>query len=233
MNDAISSLTSTAAQSTSAVAANKLNSDYKTFLTLLTAQLTNQDPLEPMDSSTFVTQLAQLSQVEQAIQTNTNLESIRAQLSTAGLTNDLGLIGHEVSVPGNLFDLSGGQLRSATWAQVRAAEARVQAAVPEVLPLDDGLPERARAIAWRAQPHILDEALMALFERQAKEGEEDLDKVEAFKVYMLMWVATEALAENWKSPKGFEGDDTYTYVHIEPNDDDEAPADDGDADAAE
>jgi len=132
-----------------------------------------------------------------------------------------------------LFDLSGGQLRSATWAQVRAAEARVQAAVPEVLPLDDGLPERARAIAWRAQPHILDEALMALFERQAKEGEEDLDKVEAFKVYMLMWVATEALAENWKSPKGFEGDDTYTYVHIEPNDDDEAPADDGDADAAE
>ncbi|WP_375176192.1 flagellar hook assembly protein FlgD [Pseudooceanicola sp.] len=109
MTDAISSLTSTGQQTASSVATSKLNTDYKSFLTLLTAQLTNQDPLEPMDSSTFVTQLAQLSQVEQAIQTNTNLESIRAQLSNAGLTNDLGLIGHEVSVPGDLFDLAGGK----------------------------------------------------------------------------------------------------------------------------
>lgn len=105
MVDAVSSLAASTAQSTSAAAAAKLNTDYKSFLTLLTAQLTNQDPLEPMDSSTFVTQLAQLSQVEQAIQTNTNLESIAAQLSNAGLTNDLGLIGHEVSIPGDLFDL--------------------------------------------------------------------------------------------------------------------------------
>lgn len=109
MVDATSSIAATSAQSTSAVAASKLNSDYKTFLTLLTAQLTNQDPLEPMDSSTFVTQLAQLSQVEQAIQTNTNLEYIAAGLANTGLTNDLGLIGREVSIPGNLFDLAGGQ----------------------------------------------------------------------------------------------------------------------------
>jgi flagellar basal-body rod modification protein FlgD len=109
MVDAVSSLAASTAQSTSAVAAAKLNTDYKSFLTLLTAQLTNQDPLEPMDSSTFVTQLAQLSQVEQAIQTNTNLEAIAAQLSNAGLTNDLGLIGHEVSIPGDLFDLENGR----------------------------------------------------------------------------------------------------------------------------
>lgn len=110
MVDAISSLTGTTASSTtaSAAAATTLNTDYKSFLTLLTAQLTNQDPLEPMDSSTFVTQLAQLSQVEQAIQTNTNLETIATQLSTAGLSGDLGLIGHEVSVPGEQFDLVNG-----------------------------------------------------------------------------------------------------------------------------
>ena len=121
-----------------------------------------------------------------------------------------------------LFDLAGGQLRSATWAQVRAAEARVQAAVPELLPLDDGLPARARAIGWRAQPHILDEALMALFERKPKEGEEELDQIEAFKVYMLMWVATEALAENWKAPTAFEGPSDYAYHHIDPTEDDDA-----------
>jgi flagellar basal-body rod modification protein FlgD len=143
MNDAISSLTSTAAQSTSAVAANKLNSDYKTFLTLLTAQLTNQDPLEPMDSSTFVTQLAQLSQVEQAIQTNTNLESIRAQLSTAGLTNDLGLIGHEVSVPGNLFDLAGGKASFDYVLDTSANDVRaiVRNSAGESVAQIDGLPQ--------------------------------------------------------------------------------------------
>jgi len=131
-----------------------------------------------------------------------------------------------------LFDLSGGQLRSATWAQVRAAEAKVQEAVGQLLPLDDELPARARSIAWRAQPHILDEALMALFERSPSDGEEELDQVEAFKVYMLMWVATEVLAENWRAPRGFEGDAEYTYVHIEPNADDSDDAGD-DADAEE
>jgi len=117
-----------------------------------------------------------------------------------------------------LFDLAGGELRSATWAQVRDAEARVQAAVPELLPLDEGLAERARSIGWRAQPHILDEAIMALFQRKPKEEEEALDEVEAFKVYMLMWVATEALDANWKPGKGFAGESDYTYVHIEPED---------------
>ena len=69
---------------------------------------------------------------------------------------------------------------------------------------------------WRAQPHILDEALMALFERQAKEGEEELDHTESFKVYMLMWVATEVLNGNWKAPKSFDGPAAYEYVHIDP-----------------
>jgi len=93
----------------SAAATQKLNTDYQSFLKLLTAQLTNQDPLEPMDSTTFVSQLAQLSQVEQSITTNSHLEAIASQLGSAGLSTDLGLIGREVSVPGQLFDLANGQ----------------------------------------------------------------------------------------------------------------------------
>lgn len=95
--------------SMSAVATQKLNTDYQSFLKLLTAQLTNQDPLEPMDSTTFVSQLAQLSQVEQSITTNSHLEAISSQLASAGLSTDLGLIGRQVSVPGQLFDLVNGQ----------------------------------------------------------------------------------------------------------------------------
>ncbi|MEC8667236.1 MAG: flagellar hook assembly protein FlgD [Pseudomonadota bacterium] len=101
--------TTSSTQTLSQVASNKLTADYQSFLKLLTAQLTNQDPLEPMDSSTFVSQLAQLSQVEQGIQTNSHLENITSQLATVGLTQDLGLIGREVSIPGDLFDLESGQ----------------------------------------------------------------------------------------------------------------------------
>tara|TARA_R110002124_G_scaffold199787_2_gene366623 strand:+ start:8269 stop:8934 length:666 start_codon:yes stop_codon:yes gene_type:complete len=105
----VTGTTTNTAQSLSSVASNKLSADYASFLKLLTAQLTNQDPLEPMDSSTFVTQLAQLSQVEQSVQTNAHLENISAQVGATGLTSDLGLIGREVSVPGELFDLVSGQ----------------------------------------------------------------------------------------------------------------------------
>lgn len=114
-----------------------------------------------------------------------------------------------------MFDLAGGRLRAATWAQVREAEARVGAQVDALLPLDDGLLERARSVP-RAQPHILDEALMSLFVREAEEEEEDIDEGEALKIYLLMWVATEVLDGNWKPSRAFEGEETYTYVHIEP-----------------
>jgi hypothetical protein len=116
-----------------------------------------------------------------------------------------------------IFDMAGGSLRTATWEDVRDAERRVQETVPALLPLDDGLPARARAISWRAQPHILDEALMALFERKPREGEAELNNVESFKVYLLMWVATEALDKNWKAPKGFTGVAEYQRVAIDPD----------------
>ncbi len=136
-----------------------------------------------------------------------NAESM--QPATAGVSQ------YMTGVVVRMFDLAGGRLRSATWAQVREAAARVQGGINDVLPLDDGFVERARSVD-RAQPHILDEALMALFEREQEEDEAELDMAECLKVYLMMWVACEVLDNNWKPPKNFEGEDSYEYVHIEP-----------------
>jgi hypothetical protein len=88
------------------------------------------------------------------------------------------------------------------------------------MPLDDKLPERVRSVAERAQPHILDDALMALFERGARSEEEaNLDTNESVKVFLLMWVVTEVLDANWRPAETFAGETDYSYVHIEPTED--------------
>lgn len=115
-----------------------------------------------------------------------------------------------------IFDLAGGDLRAATWEQVREAEKKVGAAAAELLPVDDGFGERVRQVEWRAQPHILDEAYMALFESAPGEEEVEVDQQEAAKIFFLMWVATEVLDQNWKPAKDFEGETTYTHVPIAP-----------------
>jgi hypothetical protein len=98
-----------------------------------------------------------------------------------------------------MFDLVGGRLKAATWEQIRDAQVRWGAAVPTMLPLDDQSHVRARMVLGRAQPHVLDEALLALFERPVTEGEPDLDS-------WMIWVVIEALDANWTLPKGFQGE---------------------------
>ena len=116
-----------------------------------------------------------------------------------------------------MFDLAGGRLKNATWEQIRDAEKRVGAAVGDLLPADDGFADRVRAVEWRAQPHMLDEALMALFAKPEVEDQEvDLPPEEAMKVFFLMWVATEVLDTNWKPPSSFTGETEYAYKHFEP-----------------
>jgi hypothetical protein len=95
-----------------------------------------------------------------------------------------------------MFDLAPGRLKNATWEQIRAAEARIGGVVGDLLPPDDGFAERVRKVEWRAQPQI--------------------DTEEAVKVFLLMWVATEVLDSCWNPSKGFEGETSYTYKHIEP-----------------
>ena len=120
-----------------------------------------------------------------------------------------------VGVVARMFDLAGGQMKAASWDQMRAAEKRVQATVAQLLPVDAGFAARARTVP-RAQPHMLDEALMALFERPKKEGEPDLHEVEKVKCYLTLWVCTEVLDENWRPSKAFQGEKDYTHVPIVP-----------------
>jgi len=122
-------------------------------------------------------------------------------------------------VVARMFDLAGGRLRSATWEQVRDAEKRVGSAAPGLLPFDDGFSERVRGIGWRAQPHLLDEALMNLFDRDASDEEADLSDTEAGKVFFLLWVATEVLDSNWRPGNRVELESEYAFHYIDPNED--------------
>lgn len=132
--------------------------------------------------------------------------------SMQGVTGGVAM--YLVGVILRMFDLAGGRMRKVSWDDVRSAERRIGGMVDQLLPIDGDLPTRARAIE-RAQPHILDEALYALFVREPKEDEEQpLDELEAFKVYMLMWVATEALNANWQPPGDLDGESSYTYSPI-------------------
>lgn len=87
---------------------SQLSEDYTQFLTLLTAQISNQDPLAPMDSTQFVSQLAQLTQVEQAVQANSNLEGLSAQISTLAMAAGPNMLGRSVTVPSNGVEMIGG-----------------------------------------------------------------------------------------------------------------------------
>ncbi len=115
-----------------------------------------------------------------------------------------------------MFDLAGGRLKSVTWEQVRAAEQRISEAVPQLLPYDAGFFDRVRAVSWRAQPHVLDEAMMALFQSARTEQEMEVARTESMKIFFLVWVAVEALDANWLPPKDFAGESKYEYHHIEP-----------------
>ena len=142
------------------------------------------------------------------------------QENAANLGPTTGGVGlYLLGVIARMFDMAGGRLKSASWGQIREAEKRIAAAVPDLMPVDDQFPERLREVSWRAQPHILDEAIMSLFDRDEddlEEGEEPLDQVECVKLFFLVWVAVEVLDTNWKAPKNFEGETSYTYKHIEP-----------------
>ena len=106
------------------------------------------------------------------------------------------------SVSIRVLDQVGGRFRKAKTSQINAAAARVKEQVDAILPFDKGFPERVRTVEWRGQPHLLDECLWALFERDEKEEDEvDVPHDQAGLMFMLLWVAIEALNENWTPPK--------------------------------
>lgn len=126
-----------------------------------------------------------------------------------------GICMYLTGVVARMFELAGGRLRHASWAQIREAEVEVQAKLKGLLPLD-GLLDRLHAFGDRAQPHILDEAAMVLFQTERGEDEDPVDETESLKVLAVLWVVIEVLDRCWTPPSGFAGDTTYTYVHIDP-----------------
>lgn len=142
----LSAITSSgAAAGQSAPASTQLAKDYQSFLTLLVAQVQNQDPLAPMESTEFVSQLAQLTQVEQSVQVNAHMESLRQQLSMNAALAETSLIGLQVTVPSEAFDLSdqGGRF----WYQLENTSTEVTAQILDasgnLVRRIDGLPGTA------------------------------------------------------------------------------------------
>ncbi len=100
-----------------------------------------------------------------------------------------------------IFEAYGGRVRKVAGRQIDEASDRVNGVVALLQPFDEAFAERVRTVEWRAQPHVLDEALWALFEREDKiEGEVDVEPEQGALLFLLIWVATEAVDACWTSP---------------------------------
>jgi len=109
-----------------------------------------------------------------------------------------------------VFDRVGGRLDKVPGRDLDLGAARISAVVDTLLPADEHLPERVRQVEWRAQPHLLDEILWALYERdeeEKKEGEESgkLPPDKAAVLFLAMWAVVEAMNANWKPPADYAG----------------------------
>ena len=105
-----------------------------------------------------------------------------------------------LSVVIRVYTGSGGQLGKVGAGEIAAATQKIQAVASKVLPGNEGLPERVRAIADRAQPHLLDEALWALFERERQEREVEVPHDQAALLFLMLWASVEALNLVWRAP---------------------------------
>lgn len=138
------------------------------------------------------------------------------------------------SVIVQIFEKYGGTLSKVNGRQINEAAARVQGVVESLLPFDGAFPERVRGLDWRAQPFVLDEALWALFERDKKrDGEVDVPDDEAGLIFLMLWVATEALDSAWRAPKGMEQRIADAPEWVPPVDEAEEEAEDEDTESGE
>jgi hypothetical protein len=125
-----------------------------------------------------------------------------------------------LSVSIRIFDQAGGRLKKVPGRDIDAAAAKIMATAESIMPADDDFAARAQAVEWRAQPHLLDEILWALFERNEKqEAEVDLDPNTSAMVYLMLWAAVEALDQSWIPAKDWtpesglsEGEDPATWT---------------------
>lgn len=98
-----------------------------------------------------------------------------------------------------IFEQRGGRMNKVSRAEAREAAARIAAHVPALRPFDLTLHTRVRLIEGRAQEHILDEVLWALYEREEKkEGEVDVPPDQSALIVLLLWTCIEVLDANWR-----------------------------------
>ncbi len=95
----------TEAQNGAAQAPGKLVSSTQ-FLELLVAQIQNQNPLKPLEGTEFVTQLAEFAGLEQLSAVNQGLDAVNAGQAALLSQQTLGMLGQQVSYPGDSVELS-------------------------------------------------------------------------------------------------------------------------------
>jgi len=105
-----------------------------------------------------------------------------------------------------IFDLAGGKLTKGTTEAIAEAEQRVSQVVPELMPLDADFAARMRQVDWRAQPHLLDECVVSLFES------EDLQPAQMAQLFFLAWIVVEVADGCWRPSPDFEGESSYVYA---------------------
>ena len=104
-----------------------------------------------------------------------------------------------LSVCIRVFDQKGGKLKKINKSDIFTAQKKVQKEVGNILPADDDFHTRARSIEDRAQSHLLDEVIWALYERdERKEEEQALDAKQSALIYIMLWTAVEALDSKWR-----------------------------------
>lgn len=100
------------------------------FLRLLSTQLQNQDPTKPMDPSQMLQQIAQISQVQATQSVQSTLTQVAGSLSSQGVAQATGLIGHTVTLAGSSGTLSNGALDGAVGVDTSGADVKVQIVDP-------------------------------------------------------------------------------------------------------
>ena len=78
------------------------------FLKLLVAQMQNQDPLNPMDNAQVTSQMAQINTVSGIEKLNGTVASLSSQFTRLQTLQGASLVGRDVIVPGQQFDIAEG-----------------------------------------------------------------------------------------------------------------------------
>lgn len=100
-------------QTNTSTATAPVSKDQADFMTLLIAQMKNQDPTNPMDNNQMAAQMAQLNMVSGINKMNTTLTGLSSNQQISNSMQATALIGHQVMVTSNKFELNGGKSQMA------------------------------------------------------------------------------------------------------------------------